>query len=189
MARTKLEVNRELMVSCIKEAEKNGPLTNQNALWNEVAGLYNVKAAHSITFSVVALRVKEWGLSVQTQPGVRGRAPGGTLSDAQKAAMQAGRLARKDRLLTGDDAEVYAQIRSDAPERFQGLVDRAERGSKSALLKLVCLDCTCYQPCEISACSAICPLKPFRPYQKGEDEGENLEEPVGLEEDEEVLAA
>ena len=83
-----IAVNRGLLERLLLEVEKNGPLPNQKALWDKVAEAYNAQAETKITPSVVYLRVKTWGIVVQTKPGKKGR---GSMTDEQKAAMQAAR--------------------------------------------------------------------------------------------------
>lgn len=64
-------------------------------------------------------------------------------------------------------AETFAQQRKEFPRMALPLIDQAEQGSFPAAIKLMCLDCTCWQRKEIRDCVIVrCPLYPHRPYQR-----------------------
>jgi hypothetical protein len=169
MSRRSINVNRQLLVSSIAEAEKNGPLINRITLSNKVAEIYNSKTdSEMITHSVVTLRIKEWSLTVKTPVGKRGRAAGIALTDEQKAAMKNGRKGgRAAKFAKNEDIQKSFDLmyqRFDST--YKGLVDRAKAGSLKAAVKLHCLDCSNFQPNEVKNCVCnYCPLYPFRPYQ------------------------
>jgi hypothetical protein len=56
--------------------------------------------------------------------------------------------------------------RFKVPLRFKPLYDRVQTGkSRTAAVKLKCLDCACWQPGEVEKCVAKeCPLWLYRPY-------------------------
>lgn len=178
MAKPTTVVDKDILQSCITELEKNGPLVNQSVLWKAVADLYNTKTVPApITFSVVALRVKQFELTVKTQPGKKGRGP---LSDEQKASMAAGRVnkttrkTKKEKFAQVVGFEEYMKsLYEKAGTRFKNLVVSIENGSRSAAVKLTCLECVGFQgTADVRNCTAhgrdgsnSCPLWIFRPYQ------------------------
>lgn len=184
MAKTPKKVDQKLLVRAIEQAEKDGPLRNLQALWESACKIYNESVGTTsfpeITPSVVMLRVGEWNISRKTVAGKKGR---GVLSDEQKAAMQAGRQGgrtskaekfAKNPLI----AEAHKLLRERTPERFHNLVDQIEAGSRSAAVKLNCLECSAYVTSEVRQCvCSHCPLFAFRPYQGSiePDEAEELD--------------
>lgn len=182
MAKPMTEVDRTKLVTAIRKAEENGPLKNLDALWVAACAIYNASnPPKEITKSVVMLRAKDWNLETKTKPGKKGRQAGVPLSDEQKAAMQAGRGARKPRAekFAADPVlqEGFKQLRRTTPERWKPLVDKlTQQGSMRAAVALKCLDCSAHQPVEIKLCTCTdCPLYAFRPY-KGKPEAGEVEE-------------
>jgi hypothetical protein len=176
MARTAIEVNKELLTKCVADAEALQTFDTQNDLWKKVAELYNAtNPPKAITFSVVCLRVTQWEIPFNTK-SAKGKRKGGTLSDEQKAAMKAGRESGGSRVrFSNKDAErSIALLRAKTPERFWPLVDRIAKGSRAAAQKLFCIECMGHQASEVKKCTSLgCPHYLLRPYQSGsEDEGE-----------------
>lgn len=178
MARAMIPVDRPRLEASLKEAEKDGPLPNLDRLWKATAEIYNKSAKTPITFSVVCLRAKEWNIPVKTIPGKRGR---GEMTEEQKAAMAAGRGARKPRSEKMKDfKKTFDLIRADLgrsadKRRFLPLVDAAEGGSLTAAVKLNCLGCSGWKPVHVKECHIeSCSFFPHRPYKPGveEEEGE-----------------
>ena len=157
------EVDRAKLVAALRQAEQNGPLKNLDALWKAAEAIYNLNnPPRPITFSVIALRAKEWKLELQTKPGKRGR---GNMTPEQIAAMQAGRGARRPRAekLKAFHKEFAAQ-RAEMPESKKGLIDRAEKGSVLAGVSAHCYNCQGQQGKEVKLCLVWdCNLYPFRP--------------------------
>lgn len=189
MARQMTEVSRNTLERAIRVAEENGPLKNLDALWTAACELYNsYDVPKPITKSVVMLRATGWKLETKTKPGKKGRAAGVPLSEEQKAAMQAGRGARKPRAekfaSQPELVEGFEELRNEVPERFLPLVDKlTKKGSMRAAVALKCLDCCAYQPVEIRLCACnSCPLFAFRPYKGKAGEEEAVEQEVELEE-------
>ena len=182
MAKKTTPVDRPKLVQCIQEAEKDGVLANQSELFKKVAELYNAtEEGKGITHSIVGLRVKEWDLEVQTPKGRRGLGP---MSDEQKAAMQAARGNRKSKAEKFAESDTVQKILSElkemTPERFHPLVESIRKGSRSAAVKLHCLECSGFQTKEVKLCACnTCPMYLFRPYQgslEGDEDTEQTEE-------------
>ena len=175
MGRKTHEVNRECLIASITEAESNGPLENRSILAETVTKIYNAMdgVPRAITFSVVTLRIQQWGLDVKTPKGRRGRQ---SLTEEQKAAMK---LARKSRVSkaekfeNSEQAQIhFAALRATTPNRFHGLVDKIESGSRAAAQKLFCLQCCGFVSGEVRRCTGVrtCPIFMFRPYQDASEE-------------------
>lgn len=172
MSKPTIPVDKTLLQAAIDKAEANGPLTNQNALWQKTAELYNANpGAKPITFSVVYLRFNQFDLTCKTPKGKKGRT---SMSQEQKDSMQAGRVAKgprssKVKKLAGTDdyRKHIERLREATPERFRPLIDRIEKGSKSAASKLMCIQCMGFRTSDIHACQGFsCPMFLFRPYQR-----------------------
>ncbi len=71
----KLEINAAELQAVIDKLEKEGSFVNPTALWKAVEETEWAKnqKPRSLTFSVVAARVKELGVTYQTQAGRKGR--------------------------------------------------------------------------------------------------------------------
>jgi hypothetical protein len=186
MAKPMTEVSRNTLELAIRKAEIDGPLKNLDALWTSACEIYNsMDVPKPITKSVVMLRATAWKLETKTKPGKKGRAAGVPLSEEQKAAMQAGRGARKPRSekFAADPVLVqgFNDLKKETPERFKPLVDKLTAGSMRAAVALKCLDCSGHSTVEIRLCPCTsCPLYAFRPYKgkAGEDEVVELDEEV-----------
>jgi len=177
MAKKSLFVDRGKFESAIKVAEQSGPLANRSKLYAVVAEIYNKgKAADAptLTPSVVYLRIGEYKIAVKTPLGKKGR---GAMSVEQKqhqvALMQAGRsgagrVSKAEKFAKDPVAQsAFEDLKKRTPARFQPLVLKVIQGSRTAALKLKCLDCANYQPIEIKLCPCTdCSLWNFRSYQK-----------------------
>lgn len=183
MSKRMTEVDRAKLVKAVRQAEENGPLKNLDALWKAACEIYNkLSPPKEISYSVVMLRAKEWGIETVTKPGKKGRQSGVPLSEEQKLAMQAGRGARKPRAEKFAEDLVlqdgFKQLRQTTPERWRPLVNKlSQQGSMRAAVALKCLDCTAFQPVEIKLCTCTsCPLYAFRPYKGKLDTEEKMDE-------------
>jgi len=186
VAKPMTPVDRPKLEAALREAEKNGPLANMGELWKRVAELYNANpGVQQITFSVVLLRVKEWGIQVKTQPGRKG----GPMSEEHKQAFAVSRGKRTPRAEKMKEFKTFdllrAELGKDNRRRFLPVVDAAEKGSLRAAIKLTCLDCCNWQTSEIKLCGIeSCAMFPHRPYKLGQvvevDEGdEEMDEAEG----------
>ena len=185
MAKKSIAVDRQKLEAALNMAENNGPLSNLSELWVKASEIYNRTAEIPITHSVVALRVKEWNIIVQTQPGRKGR----TMSDEQKAAMQAARGQRRPRSEKMKEFKTFDLLRKEMSleadkRRFLPVLEAAEKGSLRAAIKLNCLECSNWRTTEVKLCPVEkCVLYPHRPYKLGTTEADEGGDPVELEEE------
>ena len=188
MARKTVPVDRDALVAAIAHVEgKDGYSGGKTEMCKAAAEQYNkvVNPSKPITHSVVYLRIEEFKIPIKTKAKKRGR---GKMTDEQKAAMQAGRAASKGKTKAQKfAADPVAQrnfqlLRDRTPERFHPVIDKVEEGSRTAAVKLACLECSNFQTVEIRECPCEqCPLFMFRPYQGKSNEGD-YEEPEAKEE-------
>lgn len=156
--RTPTPVNKELLRDCITEVEQSGPCKNFSDLHHKVAKLYNSKSDKSISHSVVGLRIKEWKIEVKTQKGKKGRRPGQKISGVP-------RQSKAEKFEQSKMAQEVLKALSDrTPKNLQHIVQQIANGSRSAAVKLHCLECVGYNYAEMRECTAkACPLFLFRP--------------------------
>jgi len=167
MGRKTIKVNKTKLQNAIKEAEKDGPLTNLSALWIKAAEIYNGMSGipEPITHSVAMLRTKAFKLKHQTKPGKRG---GGKGFGGNKG----NRTTKADKLKNSAKAQKALKILREhiTEERFLTILERIEKGSRSAAVKMKCIECMGFQPAEVKRCTVYtCPLWCFRPYQGSEE--------------------
>ena len=194
MGRRKLEINRKKFEKAIKQAEKDGPLSNRSELWEKVAAIYNqMDVPDPLSHSVVYLRVKEWEITVKTPVGKCGRAAG-PMTDEQKAKIAESRKNRKskaEKFSSDEDAQAHFEnLKKNTPERFWTLIDKIAKGSRTAAVKLNCLQCMGFVTKDVKTCTAskICSMWLFRPYQTKEEAAE-FDADGGNDPDEEVTTA
>jgi hypothetical protein len=190
MAKTKLVVDKDRLQAAINKAEENGTLSGRSILWEATAKIYNEGLTeNTITPSVVYLRFVEMGLTCWTQLGRRGK----PMSDELKEKMRLGRVgvpiirrSRASKLaLLPDASDNFAQLRKITPERFQNLVDKIEKGSLTAAIKFLCVQCMGFEAKHVFDCKGLsCPMYLHRPYQKADES----EKDTGADEPEDVEA-
>ena len=115
------------------------------------------------------------------------------MTEEQKAAMAAARagLVRRSR---GDKmasmpgaAKHFETLRQITPKSFHGLVEKVEKGSLTAAIKLMCIECMGFERKNVWDCRGYtCPMYLHRPYQKANDSenevsGEDTDEDSGEE--------
>jgi hypothetical protein len=200
MGRRMIQVDRNALEQAIHQAENNGPLVNLDALWKKTVAIYNKGVVpESITFSVAALRAKSWGIVTKTKPGRKGG--DGSQLRAWRGSGEGGgkRVPREQKFKNNPEVqnvltELRTKIKAVAERtssgdlvypalRFLPLVDAVAKGSRSAAVKLTCLECGGWTTKEVKYCSCTgCALWPFRPYQP--HTGEVADDEVDAEVDE-----
>jgi hypothetical protein len=164
MARTKLEINKDDFQKVVTDLESKQTFENPSALWKAVEATDWAKGLQPrpLTAAVAYARAKELGIVIKTQPGKRGA---GGLTGAPRV-----RVPRSKKMKAF--AETFQRLRKETPKRFLPLVDKAEKGSAKACIKLKCLECSAWQPTEVRHCVITnCPLYPIRPFQgKGKED-------------------
>ena len=177
--RAAIPVNQHILTQAIKDAEKDGPLSNQKEVWEKSAELYNAKCnpKKPLSHSIVALRAKSWSIQIQTPSGKGRRGPMSAEHKAKFIAARGKRVSKAEKFEQSESAqEALSLLESQVPARWHNLVDAARNGSRTAAVKLKCLDCSAYQTPEIRKCHIkACPLWLFRPYQGSLEPDEDQE--------------
>lgn len=162
MARAKLEVNATEFQRVVNELESQQQFPNLTTLWKAVEATEwarNIKP-HPLKASTAIQKARELKITFQTKAAKKGR-PGGF-----PAGSRVSRKKGVDKMSRYADS--FARMKEEIPEKFHPLVERAEKGSKIAMIKLKCLDCVAWEYMEVKLCTCIsCPLYPIRPYQGG----------------------
>jgi hypothetical protein len=180
--RVAIDVDRKKLAEALLFVEKDGPLVNQQAVWDAAAEVYNKTAAKEIGGGTVRNRAMQWGIKVITPVGKRGRAAGIPMDPEHKKRMlEAGAAARASGKGRGGKVKNHphraasrkAQIeeleRNNAT-RFLPLVELAVNGNRRAADKLGCLGCVGYVTAEVRMCKDIaCSHWLGRPFQKFAD--------------------
>jgi hypothetical protein len=168
MARTKLEINKAEFQKVVTDLEAKQTFENPSALWKAVEASDWAKALQprALTAAVAYVRAKELGIVVKTAPGKRGIQSGPIGGGVPRV-----RVPRSKKMKAF--AETFAKLRKMTPKRYLPLIDKAEKGSKNACIKLKCLECSNWQSTEVKHCVIIdCPLYPIRPFQGKADADE-----------------
>ena len=163
--RTSIPVDQPKLEHALQEAEANGPLTNLSALWVKAAEIYNQTTDKPISHSVVMLRAKDWNLSIKTQKGRRGRAPGQV---SEQRISRGKKFSQDEQAQQSIEAMDEMLVKNEAIQ-YKSLVKKIGKGNVRAAVKLNCLQCCAFVPKEVEECGSVsCPLWPFRPYQEKE---------------------
>tara|TARA_Y100000310_G_scaffold308553_1_gene351769 strand:+ start:3735 stop:4328 length:594 start_codon:yes stop_codon:yes gene_type:complete len=162
MSKTRLNVPKDELQAAINEAEKETTFTSRADLFKVVAQSSWARffQPKPLTVSMIQVRVNELGVELQTPPGKRGWQGG--------PRVQRGPRKTRKQKFAEDPAIVNAfeRLAEKVPERFQPVVDKMRNGSRTAAVKLKCLDCCAYQVAEVKFCTCVaCPLWAFRPYK------------------------
>ena len=153
-----LEINDELLILAVAEAEAAGPLPNLTTLWETTARIYNTKSKTPVIAQIVQVQVKKLGISYITKRAKLGT--GKRVSRAEKFAANPA--------ISNSIEVLRVTLMQNQAERFLPLVKKIEQGSMAAAVKLNCLECCAFQTSEVKNCGVNqCPLWAFRPYQKG----------------------
>lgn len=180
MPRRTIPVNRERLEQSIQHVEKDGPLKEGKVhMAKMVEKEYNKRAEvageETITFSVVLLRITQWGLSIKTS-SAKGRGNRKAVEKMHAARRAKGSKPRSEKLASHPDFEKAHRAidhrleKNGVKDRFEKLAERVKLGSLSACMKMNCLECCAYQTVEIRKCGDMaCPFWLMRPYQKGND--------------------
>jgi hypothetical protein len=174
----------DTLAASIQEAEKDGGLVNRGVLWEKVAELYNANLPEGyskVLPSTVYVKVRELNLPVKTEKGKRS---GGVINFTGKRKSK--RPKAEEFAENFDIQQSLKEMRQRVPlrliDRLDPILKQIAAGSRSAGVKLHCLECSGYVSKEVRECvMKHCALYPFRPYQQKISQEE--EELVGEEEE------
>lgn len=159
MAKAKLEIDKVAFQKVVTDLEAATTFDSPSALWKAVENSEWAKALQPrpLTAAVAYARAKELGIVYKTQPGK----PGG------KNGLSGGNPNRTSRgTKMKAFAETFKRLKLETPKRFLPIVQKAQKGSAKACIKLKCLECSNWDSKEVKLCNIInCPLYPIRPFQ------------------------
>jgi hypothetical protein len=169
-------IEKSVLQAVVKELEGSKQFPNQSLLFKEVADVYNARTKQSCSFATLALYAQKHKVEIKTPKGKRGRAAGfGVTGGNRKRVSKAEKFAASPTAKKALDA-VEATIPADKRQRFLPVIQALRNGSRTAAVKLNCLDCTCYVVKEIKECHInSCAMWLFRPYQGGANPDEAAE--------------
>jgi len=183
MARRTKEVNRSWLEACIREAEKDGPIDGGIvALHKVVCDLYNAndQIPEKVTYSVIGLRINQWKLPFITTAGKRGRPGGNPNIGTMTRSKKADRFASDETII-----QHFVDVKRQTPQRFLPVLEQVQQGSRTAAVKLNCLECSGYVTKEVRLCGiTTCALWAFRPYQGKPEQDEDADVPEEIDEKE-----
>lgn len=171
MSRRVIVVDRPKFEAAVVQAESGGPLANLSKLNEAIVAIYNSgEVPEPISPSVAGLRLRDFGISIKTVAGKRGRgtAPSAETIEKMRAARA---LSKGKKKKNHPDKELSLEamrqtLIHNGAQRFLPLVERIGKGSSTAERKLGCLECVAYMPKEVRDCSDIgCVHWLRRPYQ------------------------
>lgn len=162
MPRPTINIRETELRSLINTLESSKTFKNHSELFKAVcdsdwAKSLKNSAGNAVTLqpATVYQRVKEFGITLKTEAGKKGRVAGSSFTVV--------RTTRASKFSTNELVQnSIKSIRKNTPHGYKKLVDKIEAGSLKAAVRLKCLDCVNYTVGEIGveACSS-CPLAPF----------------------------
>lgn len=163
MGRIKVVVDKAELQACLELVEKEGPFKNRSELYKAMAET-EWALKNFYTFSVMMLRVEEYGLTPKTPKGKRGNPNLAQIANASTTV----RRPRSEKIAADPDFERWAKaLRKDEfMKKHPTIVEAVINGSQSARSALQCIDCASGDKETIRYCTCIaCPNLMFRPYK------------------------
>jgi hypothetical protein len=165
-------VTKEQLIEAVAQIEANGPLPSRQAVWMAVADTPTAREA-GLTANALKARARKWGIDLRTPPNP-GAARRKTLME--KSPVQAAPGSSESNpgsISVGGNADGKKKryslpaLREVTPPRWHHLVDRAERGSVKAMIRLACGDCVAWELKEARECELLtCPLHAVNPWRR-----------------------
>jgi hypothetical protein len=156
-----IQIDKVELQDLINSLEKDKVFGNRSELWEAVEESEFAKKCQPrpLTSQVAMLLCKKFSIEPITPKGKRGRSVG--------EGMPIGiRGKRKSKKLSSEDLQnLLNSIPKNKQENYSGLLKKAGEGSMKSLVKLKCLDCSCWEKNEVKHCQVkTCALYPVRPY-------------------------
>lgn len=165
-------VDLKVLQSCICEVEQN-PCTNRSDLFQKVSDVYNKRTDQSCSWATLANIALKNDLEMKTPKGKKGQGlrRGKRTTKAEKF--------QKNPAIVEAIEKMQQSIPRSLQKRYLPVIEKVREGSRTAAVKLKCLDCSGWQPKEVRNCLCHdCPLWAFRPYQGGAEDDGVVEESV-----------
>lgn len=168
MSRTKIIIDKELLLSCLSNQDNQGYL-NHSILFTKIADEYNkqIKSGSPIKGGVVRLRLLEYGVEFNTLKTKKGRKGEGLVrsranqSDQVTEQKTVPNTVKKNKNMAVQAMKELCD-RNNA-QKYYKLVEKTGRNSMKAAIRFQCIQCCGFQVHEIRKCGAIdCSLWLFR---------------------------
>lgn len=181
MGRASILIDKVELTNQINSAESTNTFDNLFSLCSHIcnsdwAKTLKNSSGRSITLtpSVVYQRINQFSIPTITKPGKRGRIKGQIVGHVNRKT-RATKFAENK-----DISESIAILRKNVPSQYQHLVDKIEKGSGKACIRVKCLDCVNYTASLISdeSCKS-CPLYPLI-YKKKKESTDELQDSNAL---------
>jgi hypothetical protein len=171
MGRVALLVDKSELQAQLDKAEAEHTFTNRSKLYTHVSNTEWAKAikdalgrTRGLSPMVIYQRVNEFKIQIKTPMGKRGNPTIGKrlTKEERKAKIEKrpGYIQGMQRLTY--DANNHFGKRKDS---IANLINKLRNGSKTAAIKLKCLECCCWSATEASRCTVYgCPLYMLNPF-------------------------
>jgi hypothetical protein len=164
-------VSKEELIEALAQVEANGPLPSRQAVWQALAETLLAQEA-GLTANAIKGRARKWGIEPKTppNPGAARRKPlmerTGSRTTREPSEPRSPSISVGNHADGGKKRYSLPVLREETPARWRHLVDKAERGSVKAMIRLKCGDCVAWElkearECELTACS-LHPVNPWR---------------------------
>ena len=158
--RKKIEINLPTFIRILEDikSEPRDSWPTMESIKQEVAARYNSERDQAVSASFVYTKIREVGFDFGRE-FKRGR------SDMSRENV--GPRKKTNLKVLPEYKEWREKMNKVVPSRFKNLLNKMEKGSKAAAIKMNCLDCCNYDTTEVKECnSTSCPSYLIRPYQK-----------------------
>jgi len=151
VSRKKISVDKELFIQCIKVLESKFRYSKKSELYEAISRKYFELTKVKLQPGLIGLRIANWNIPIKTA--------GGRLSPVKNTENSP-----KQKINT---EEVAKSLYKSTPEQYHNLVKRILNGSRTAAIKLHCLECAGFQPNEVRHCEILrCANYLYRPYKQ-----------------------
>lgn len=165
MPRPTVLIEKSELQSVITAAENAQEFPNMSALCQYVCTTEWAKKLKNssgnpvdLHHQVVCNRLKEFGIVTKTKPGKRGNS-----NLAGNTGPRGERKPRSEKFATNKLVKAtFKELRKETPQAYQKTIDRIEKGSLKAAIRLMCLQCTNGNVGEIGSDGCLgCAISPF----------------------------
>jgi hypothetical protein len=161
MPKATIQVDKQKLTDLINLLEKQETFTNRSALFQKVSEKYSAENGIQVSPSVIYLRVKQFSIPLKTEKSKFD--PSRFREKLNNIAVGDDTITPKAKQTTSDLLE-YADTKEK--EKYLKVAKSTLRGSRKSCIRMMCLQCSNWQPKEIKNCPCVgCAIYLFRPYQ------------------------
>jgi hypothetical protein len=174
-------VTKEQLIEAVVQAEANGPLASRQAVWQAVAETPMSRFA-GLTANALKAKARKWGIEPKTPPSPGAARRRTLMEKSPSQAVPGASESNSSPISVVPDADGSKKryslpvLREVTPPRWRHLVDKAERGSVKAMIRLACGDCVAWELKEARECELrACPLHAVNPWLRSRRAGRQAE--------------